>query len=243
MREKETELHDLKEKKQSLIDRIRHIKKSNSHSKKLNELEKELEELNENHAKENESSTDFKRFILKEAFYLRFNALQEFSEKSALIAGFGKYLVDLLDPASVTESTHDTETILMDALLTVDGWEPKDQRQTLTKEDDLLLDNQSEDAVVLTEHDIKLPSNNNTCESSPSSSKEEKAVQEDYYDQLYKRVVLSSSQKKPISSHRSYAEFQTQFNLPTAAAAATAAKDSPPAYSKNDTIVVSDEKK
>lgn len=229
MREKEREINDLKEKKQALTERVKHLKKSNAGSKKLIELEKELQELNDNQAKESEDNTDFKKFILKEAFYLRFNALQEYSEKTALIAGFGKYLVDLLD----NNTDGSCDTILMDALLTVDGWEPTDQRHTLTKEDDLLSDNQGDDAVLLTDQDIKLPT------IIKSESKEE-LEQDDYFNQLFKRVSLQK--KKPISHHKSYAEFQTQFNLPTAATTAIT-KDSPPAYSKNDSVLVADEKK
>lgn len=85
---------------------------------------------------------DFKRFALKEAFYLRFNALSEYAEKTALIAGFGKYLTDLIE----IEPTPPTQThrspykngpqaaiIFADAVNALDNWKPvaEDERPTL----------------------------------------------------------------------------------------------------------------
>ncbi|KAI7889685.1 Eisosome component PIL1-domain-containing protein [Mucor mucedo] len=233
MKDKELELNDLKEKKQSLEERIKHLKKSNPASKKLYDLEATLFELENEQDKENVSSTDFRRFILKEAFYLRFNALQEFSEKNALIAGFGKFLIDLLDNKHETQENESSDMILMDALLTVDGWQSSDQRHTLTKEDDLLTsEDSSDDATLLTDHDLLLQKTQQDMILKKEELNEKST--DDYYNQLYKRVSL---QKRPISSHRSYAEFQTQFNLPPTST------DSPPAYKSNEAVNPTDEKK
>lgn len=232
MRDKELELNDLKEKRQSLEERIKHLKKSNPSSKKVTDLEKEIEELNSTQDKENVSSTDFRRFILKEAFYLRFNALQEYSEKTALIAGFGKYLIDLLDNKHQVEN-ESSDMILMDALLTVDGWQSSDQRHTLTKEDDLLSDHDnSDDATLLTDHDLLLQKTSHDLVLQKEEFNEKST--DDYYNQLYKRVSL---QKRPISSHRSYAEFQHQFNLPPTST------DNPPTYTSHGAVITTDEKK
>lgn len=233
MKDKEVEINNLKERKQSLEERITHLRKSNPSSKKLYDLEHCLFELNNEQEKEKVSSTDFRRFILKEAFYLRFNALQEFSEKNALIAGFGKFLVDLLDNKHETQPNENSDMILMDALLTVDGWQSSDQRHTLTKEDDLLADEDSgDDATLLTDHDLLLQKTQQDIIIKKEELNEKST--DDYYNQLYKRVSL---QKRPISSHRSYAEFQTQFNLPPTSI------DSPPAYNNDEAIVTEEKKK
>lgn len=81
---------------------------------------------------------DFKRFALKEAFYLRLNAMSEYAEKTALIAGFGRYLADLIDiePTETPkrrpyEKATEATTILNDAIQAVEQWNPKDERPTL----------------------------------------------------------------------------------------------------------------
>ncbi|KAI8878845.1 hypothetical protein K501DRAFT_152444, partial [Backusella circina FSU 941] len=137
MRERERSMTVLREKKQALEDRIQHLTKSNSKSPKIKELEQEHQVISVEARDREMELGDFKRFILREAFYLRFNALHEYGEKSAMIAGHGKYLVDLLDieptPKGQMERrpfTHDTSMILMDALLTVDGWKDADERPT-----------------------------------------------------------------------------------------------------------------
>lgn len=233
MKDKELEINDLKERRQSLEERIKHLKRSNPSSRKLTDLERDLEELDNTQDKENVSSSDFRRFILKEAFYLRFNALQEFSEKNALIAGFGKFLVDLLDNKNEeVQQNESSDMILMDALLTVDGWQSSDQRHTLTREEELLADEDSNDATLLTDHDLLLQKTQQDIDLKKEELNEKST--DDYYNQLYKRVSL---QKRPISSHRSYAEFQNQFSLPPTSA------DNPPAYTSHGAVVTTDEKK
>jgi hypothetical protein len=85
---------------------------------------------------------DFKRFALKEAFYLRFNAMNEYASKTALIAGFGKYLTDLIqiEPTPPTqphrtpyEKGPEAAIIFADAMNAVNDWKPvaEDERPTL----------------------------------------------------------------------------------------------------------------
>lgn len=234
MRDKENQLTDLTEKKQALVDRIDHLKKSNPKSKKLVDLERELVEITKSHDKEHETAIDYKRFILKEAFYLRFNALSEYAEKSALIANFGKYLIDLIDIES--EGEHKSDMVLMDALLTIDGWEPLDQRHTLTKKDDLLSFEEGEDATLLTDQDLVNNSIKRKKEEEQESCFNEKA-NNNYYYQLYNHI--QQQPKKEFSSHRSYAEFQNQFNN---GQASTKEQDSPPAYTTNENNIETVEK-
>lgn len=154
LRDREKELASAREKKQSLQDRIDRLKKSNPKSRKLQELVHELEHL-ELDDQGNETA-EFKRFILKESFYLRFNALQEYAEKMAIIAGYGKFITDLLDADMHASSNCDM--ILKDALLTIDNWESKDQRETFAVED-MTFDNEPDnecdfDAVLLTDTEL-----------------------------------------------------------------------------------------
>ncbi|KAI8367629.1 Eisosome component PIL1-domain-containing protein [Radiomyces spectabilis] len=141
IREREDKLSDIREKKRSLQARIANLSKSNARSPKQREFEKELQSLErDTHDIELEMG-DFKRFALKEAFYLRFNALNEYAEKLRIIAGFGKYIVDLLDIEPTPpgqqrrpyEKGPEAAMILADALLAVDQWQPDggDERPTL----------------------------------------------------------------------------------------------------------------
>lgn len=263
MREKEKEIADLKAKKQSISDRIQHLKRSNPSSKKLDELEKELEELKKTQQdkEEEEDSTDFKRFVLKEAFYLRFNALQEYAEKTAIIAGFGKYLVDLLDvqqQQQQEEQTLNSDMIVMDALLTVDGWKSSDQRHTLTIEDELLKCHHGDDAATpLTDKDLIIgKKKNNDIKPTAETTAAEAAgninintalveeeefnekVANNYYHKLYRHLSTqqkkSKKQQQAICSHRSYAEFQNQFNISAAAPPFTTSNNATAAITAND---------
>ncbi|KAI7847643.1 Eisosome component PIL1-domain-containing protein [Circinella umbellata] len=143
IREREDRLSDIREKKRALHGRIGTLKRSNNtKSPKLKEFTKELESLErDTHDTEMEMS-DFKRFALQEAFYLRFNAMHEMAEKLSIIAGFGKYIVDLIDieptpHGQANRKTYDKGSeaaqILADALVALDGWQPGEgeERPTL----------------------------------------------------------------------------------------------------------------
>jgi hypothetical protein len=81
---------EAREKKKALQARIAGLQKSSPRAGKLKEFQHELASLvNDTRAQEAEIA-DFKRFALREAFYLRFNAMAEYAEKTALLAGFGK---------------------------------------------------------------------------------------------------------------------------------------------------------
>ncbi|ORZ12243.1 Eisosome component PIL1-domain-containing protein [Absidia repens] len=142
IRDREDRLSDIREKKRTLSSRITNLTNSSPKSPKLRELQKELNSLDrDTHDIELEMG-DFKRFALKEAFYLRFNAMNEYAEKTAIIAGFGKYIVDLLDiaPTPATEPTRrpyekgiDAAMIFADAMNALDDWQPDegDERPTI----------------------------------------------------------------------------------------------------------------
>ena len=144
IREREDRLTDIREKKRALQGRIGTLNRSNSKSPKLREFTRELKSLEKDtHDIEMEMS-DFKRFALREAFYLRFNAMHEMAEKQAIIAGFGKYIVDLVDieptPAGEEhrrpyDKGQQAAQILADALMALETWEPAEglERPTLAE--------------------------------------------------------------------------------------------------------------
>lgn len=139
-------MSDAREKKRSLQSRILNLSKTSPKSPKLPEFQRELRSLaHETHESEMDLA-DFKRFALKEAFYLRFNAMNEYAEKTALIAGFGKYLTDLIEiePTPPTqqhrnpyEKGPEAAIIFADAMNAVNDWKPKaaDERPTLANTD------------------------------------------------------------------------------------------------------------
>ncbi|KAI8068292.1 Eisosome component PIL1/LSP1, partial [Gongronella butleri] len=142
IREREDRLSDIREKKRTLNSRIANLTKTSAKSPKLRELKKELESLEKDTHDTEMEMGDFKRFALREAFYLRFNAMTEYAEKTSMIAGFGKYIVDLLDirPTPAAEANRrpyekgpEAALILADAIQAVDDWHPRasDERPTL----------------------------------------------------------------------------------------------------------------
>ncbi|KAG1083399.1 hypothetical protein G6F42_022221 [Rhizopus arrhizus] len=142
IRDREEKLSDQREKKRSLQSRILNLSKTSPKSPKLLEFQRELKSLAHDTLESEMDLADFKRFALKEAFYLRFNALSEYAEKTALIAGFGKYLTDLIEiePTPPTQ-THrnpykngpEAAIIFADAVNALDNWKPsaEDERPTL----------------------------------------------------------------------------------------------------------------
>ena len=137
IRQKEQERSNLQERKEAVQDRINHLKKSNPKSSKIQEFEKELEKTEE------EDITSYKKEMIKEAFYMKLNALQEYAEKLTILAKFGKEIVDILDEP---KEKNKLEIIMMDALLSIDGWR-SERRPTLLPFDE-------KDAISLTESDI-----------------------------------------------------------------------------------------
>ncbi|CAO3593341.1 unnamed protein product [Absidia cylindrospora] len=97
IREREDALCDRREKRNSLSARLVHLQKTNPKSPRRHEIEAELVALDNDTQLAEMELGDFKRFALQEAFYIRFNAMTEYAEKMKMVAGFGKYIVDLLD--------------------------------------------------------------------------------------------------------------------------------------------------
>jgi len=77
---------------------------------------------------------------VREAFYVRFKGLTEYAEKLAMIAGFGKYLVDQISieptphgqPRQPYTGREQTSMIMEDALAAIDAWCPTEQDERPT---------------------------------------------------------------------------------------------------------------
>ncbi|KAI8375511.1 Eisosome component PIL1-domain-containing protein, partial [Blakeslea trispora] len=142
IRDREEKLSDQREKKRSLQSRIQNLSKSNPKSPKLAEFQRELDSLAKDTHESEMDLADFKRFALKEAFYLRFNAMNEYAQKTALIAGFGRYLTDLIEieptpPSQISRNPYEkgpeAAIIFADAIAALESWKPsaEDERPTL----------------------------------------------------------------------------------------------------------------
>jgi hypothetical protein len=133
IREREEKLSDVREKKRSLQSRIANLTKSNPKSPKLAEFQKELKSFEHDTLESELDLAKFKRFALKEAFYLRFNAMHAFAEKTAIVAGFAKYLVDLIE---IDQSKYDqgpqAAVIIADALNALENWAPAAEDERVT---------------------------------------------------------------------------------------------------------------
>ncbi|OZJ03005.1 hypothetical protein BZG36_04675, partial [Bifiguratus adelaidae] len=135
-------LGDAREKRKSLTARITGLQKSQPNSPKIQEFQYELNQLEQDSQQQESELADFKRFAVREAFYVNFNAQYEYAEKMSILAGFGKYLVDTIDVTPTQgqqrrpyQSEHQTDQIVRDAFTAVDGWKPVqgDHRPTMAE--------------------------------------------------------------------------------------------------------------
>ncbi|KAI9316000.1 Eisosome component PIL1-domain-containing protein [Dichotomocladium elegans] len=172
IRDREERLTDAREKKKALQSRIDNLTRTNAKSSKARDISKELDALErDTHDMEMEMG-DFKRFALREAFYLRFNAMHEMAEKLVIIAGFAKYIADLIDieptqPGQPHRRPYDKSAqasqILHDALRALETWAPAEGMQRPT-----LPETFGDDTVSVAGGDDRLSVVNN--DNAPSSS-------------------------------------------------------------------------
>ncbi|KAI8886173.1 hypothetical protein K501DRAFT_134830, partial [Backusella circina FSU 941] len=140
IRIREERVSDIREHKRALQARYAQLESSKrkNHLEKISDVASELASVEHEAALAEQELAEFKCIALREAFYLRFNALTEYAEKANMIAGFGKYLADLLVyDEKERESTYNekvAETIFSDAIQALEQWEPtlSDERATLT---------------------------------------------------------------------------------------------------------------
>ncbi|GME87785.1 hypothetical protein B5S28_g2323 [[Candida] boidinii] len=91
-----------RDRKQKITDEIAHLKYKDPQSPKISILEQELVRAEAESLVAEAQLSNITREKLKAAFLYQFDALRELSEKLALIAGYGKALLELLDDSPVT---------------------------------------------------------------------------------------------------------------------------------------------
>ena len=91
-----------RDRKQKITDTIAHLKHKEPQSPRIVVLEQELVRAEAESLVAEAQLSNITREKLKAAFNYQFDAMREHSEKLALIAGYGKHLLDLIDDTPVT---------------------------------------------------------------------------------------------------------------------------------------------
>jgi len=98
----EASVQPSRDRKQKITDQIAHLKYKEPNSPKIVVLEQELVRAEAESLVAEAQLSNITREKIKAAFNYQFDALREHSEKLALIAGYGKALLELLDDSPVT---------------------------------------------------------------------------------------------------------------------------------------------
>lgn len=91
-----------RDRKQKITDTIAHLKHKEPQSPRIVVLEQELVRAEAESLVAEAQLSNITREKLKAAFNYQFDAMREHSEKLALIAGYGKHLLNLIDDTPVT---------------------------------------------------------------------------------------------------------------------------------------------
>ena len=102
IRDIESSVQPSREKKQKITDDIALLKYKDPQSPKIPTLEQELVRAEAESLVAEAQLSNITREKLKAAFNYQFDATRELAEKYALVAGYGKALLELLDDSSVT---------------------------------------------------------------------------------------------------------------------------------------------
>jgi hypothetical protein len=98
----EASVQPSRDRKQKITDQIAQLKYKEPNSPKITVLEQELVRAEAESLVAEAQLSNITREKLKAAFTYQFDALREHSEKLAIIAGFGKHLLELVDDTPVT---------------------------------------------------------------------------------------------------------------------------------------------
>lgn len=98
----ESSVQPSRDRKQKITDEIAHLKYKDPQSPKIEVLEQELVRAEAESLVAEAQLSNITRSKLRAAFNYQFDSVIEHSEKLALIAGYGKALLELLDDAPVT---------------------------------------------------------------------------------------------------------------------------------------------
>lgn len=102
IRDIESSVQPTRNRKQKITDEIAHLKYKDPQSPKIPVLEQELVRAEAQSLVAEAQLSNITREKLKAAYVYQLDSLREFAEKEALIAGYGKALLELLDDAPVT---------------------------------------------------------------------------------------------------------------------------------------------
>ncbi|CCE72646.1 Piso0_000235 [Millerozyma farinosa CBS 7064] len=126
----ESSVQPSRDRKQKITDEIAHLKYKDPQSPKISVLEQELVRAEAESLVAEAQLSNITRESLKAAFDYLFDATRELAEKNALIAGYGKALLELLDDSSITPGetrpTYDgyeaSKQIIIDAENALASW-------------------------------------------------------------------------------------------------------------------------
>jgi len=119
-----------RDRKQKITDTIAHLKHKEPTNPKIVVLEQELVRAEAESLVAEAQLSNITREKLKAAFNYQFDAVREHAEKLALIAGYGKHLLDLIDDTPVTpgearpayDSYDTSKQIIVDAENSLSEW-------------------------------------------------------------------------------------------------------------------------
>merc|ERR1719258_644766 len=109
----EASVQPSRDRKQKITDQIAQLKYKEPNSPKIVVLEQELVRAEAESLVAEAQLSNITREKLKAAFTYQFDALREHSEKLAIIAGFGKHLLELVDDTPVTPGETRTRVCLL----------------------------------------------------------------------------------------------------------------------------------
>lgn len=126
----EASVQPSRDRKQKITDEIAHLKYKDPQSPKISVLEQELVRAEAESLVAEAQLSNITREQLKAAFNYQFDAMRELAEKYALLAGYGKALLELLDDSSVTpgetrpayDGYEASKQIVIDAENALAGW-------------------------------------------------------------------------------------------------------------------------
>ncbi|KAF2402738.1 hypothetical protein EJ06DRAFT_541650 [Trichodelitschia bisporula] len=102
VRDIEVSVQPSRDRKQKIMDQLHHLKYKEPNSPKVMILEQELVRAEAESLVAEAQLSNITRNKIKQAFEYQFDALKEHSEKVAIIAGYGKHLLQLIDDVPVT---------------------------------------------------------------------------------------------------------------------------------------------
>ena len=102
----EASVQPSRDRKQKITDQIAHLKYKEPNSQRIVVLEQELVRAEAESLVAEAQLSNITREKVKAAYAYQFDALREHSEKVAIIAGYGKHLLELIDDTPVTPGDH-----------------------------------------------------------------------------------------------------------------------------------------